>query len=66
MSVQETLRFVLRFFAPAPSEALERRIDEKIDLMGLRDKPKGPSKASAPVNASGSALRTPRSINLSY
>jgi ABC-2 type transport system ATP-binding protein len=38
LSVRETLRFVARFFASGPSETLERRIDETIDLVGLQDK----------------------------
>src|ERR1043166_2377139 len=38
MSVRETLRLVLRFFTSGPTKALERRIDETIDLVGLRDK----------------------------
>jgi ABC-2 type transport system ATP-binding protein len=38
MSVREALRFVLRFFTTGPSGALERRIDETIDLVGLGDK----------------------------
>ncbi len=38
LSVRETLRFVAHFFTSGPSETLERRIDETIDLVGLRDK----------------------------
>ena len=38
LSVRETLRFVAHFFTSGPSETLERRIDETIDLVGPRDK----------------------------
>jgi ABC-2 type transport system ATP-binding protein len=63
LSVRETLRFVGRFFVSGPTQVLEQRIAESIELVGLQDKPTGPSVASAPVSASDSGLRTRRSVS---
>ncbi len=38
LSARETLRFVARFFYGGPASAIERRIDELLDLVGLADK----------------------------
>lgn len=38
LSARETLRFVARFFYDGPASAVERRIDELLDLVGLADK----------------------------
>lgn len=38
LSARETLRFVARFFYDGPTSAIERRIDELLDLVGLADK----------------------------
>jgi ABC-2 type transport system ATP-binding protein len=38
LTLRETLLFVARFFASRPPEALERRIAESIELVGLQDK----------------------------
>ena len=38
LSARETLRFVARFFYGGPASAIERRIDELLDLVGLAGK----------------------------
>ena len=38
LSVRETLRFVANFFTSGPTEALEQRIAESIELVGMQDK----------------------------
>ncbi len=38
LSARETLRFVARFFYSGPGRAIERRIDELLDLVGLAGK----------------------------
>lgn len=44
LSARETLRFVARFFYRGPSRALEKRIEETLDLVGLHDKADRPIK----------------------
>jgi ABC-2 type transport system ATP-binding protein len=44
LSARETLRFTARFFYRGPSRALEKRIDETLDLVGLSDKADRPIK----------------------
>jgi ABC-2 type transport system ATP-binding protein len=44
LSARETLRFTARFFYRGPSRALEKRIDETLDLVGLQDKADRPIK----------------------
>lgn len=38
LTARETLRFVARFFYRGPERAIERRIDELLELVGLEDK----------------------------
>ena len=38
MTARETLRFTARFFYAGPEKAIERRIDESLELVGLRGK----------------------------
>ena len=38
LTARETLNFVARFFYKGPSRALEKRIEETLDLVGLADK----------------------------
>src|SRR5919205_1325345 len=44
LSARETLRFTARFFYRGPARALEKRIDETLDLVGLADKADRPIK----------------------
>ena len=44
LTARETLRFTARFFYKGPSRALEKRIDETLDLVGLADKADRPIK----------------------
>jgi ABC-2 type transport system ATP-binding protein len=44
LTARDTLRFVARFFYKGPSRALEKRIDETLDLVGLTDKADRPIK----------------------
>ena len=44
LSARETLRFTARFFYHGPARALEKRIDETLDLVGLADKADRPIK----------------------
>lgn len=44
MTARETLRFAARFFFSGPRDALEARIDETLELVGLRDKADRPIK----------------------
>ena len=44
MTARETLRLTARFFFAGPSQAIEARIDEMLDLVGLRDKADRPVK----------------------
>ncbi len=44
MSSREVLRFTLKFFFNGPSDALEERIDNMINLVGLEDKADRPIK----------------------
>ncbi len=44
MTARETLRFVARFFYRGPRAAIERRIAETLDLVGLADKADRPIK----------------------
>ena len=44
MSARETLRFTARFFYRGPVRALEKRIEETLDLVGLQDKADRPIK----------------------
>jgi ABC-2 type transport system ATP-binding protein len=44
MTARETLRFAARFFFSGPRDALEARIDETLELVGLRDKGDRPIK----------------------
>lgn len=38
MTARETLRFAARFFYSGPEEAIERRVGESLDLVGLSDR----------------------------
>ena len=38
MTARETLRFTARFFYSGPDKAMERRIDESLELVGLEEK----------------------------
>lgn len=38
MTARETLRFTARFFYSGPNKAIERRIDESLELVGLENK----------------------------
>ena len=38
MTARETLRFTARFFYSGPDKAIERRIDESLELVGLEEK----------------------------
>ena len=38
MTARETLRFTARFFYAGPEKAIERRIDESLELVGLKEK----------------------------
>jgi ABC-2 type transport system ATP-binding protein len=44
LTARETLRFVARFFYKGPSRAIEERIAETLDLVGLQDKADRPIK----------------------
>src|SRR5690349_2098824 len=44
LTARETLRFTARFFYKGPARALEKRIDETLDLVGLSDKADRPIK----------------------
>jgi ABC-2 type transport system ATP-binding protein len=44
MSARETLRFTARFFYSGPTDAIEARIEETLDLVGLKDKADRPLK----------------------
>lgn len=44
MTARETLRFTARFFYTGPTDAIENRIDETLDLVGLADKADRPIK----------------------
>jgi ABC-2 type transport system ATP-binding protein len=44
MTARETLRFTARFFYTGPRAAIEARIDETLDLVGLQDKADRPIK----------------------
>jgi ABC-2 type transport system ATP-binding protein len=44
MTAQETLRFTARFFYTGPKDAIEERIAETLDLVGLADKADRPIK----------------------
>ncbi|HSJ56401.1 MAG TPA: ABC transporter ATP-binding protein [Anaerolineae bacterium] len=44
MTARETLRFAARFFYTGPGQAIEQRIDDMLDLVGLRDKADRPVK----------------------
>jgi ABC-2 type transport system ATP-binding protein len=44
LTARETLRFTAHFFYYGPSRALEKRIDETLDLVGLQDKADRPIK----------------------
>lgn len=44
MTARETLRFAARFFFDGPGEAIEARIEETLDLVGLADKADRPVK----------------------
>ena len=44
LTARETLRFTARFFYRGPAAAIDRRIDETLDLVGLADKADRPTK----------------------
>lgn len=44
LTARETLRFTLRFFAVGPSAAIEERVSETLELVGLADKADRPIK----------------------
>jgi ABC-2 type transport system ATP-binding protein len=44
MTARETLHFTARFFYAGPHQALEERVNEMLDLVGLRDKADRPVK----------------------
>jgi ABC-2 type transport system ATP-binding protein len=44
MSARETLRFTARFFYQGPAPAIEKRVDETLELVGLSDKADRPIK----------------------
>src|SRR5689334_5812278 len=44
MTARETLRFTARFFYVGPADAIESRIEETLDLVGLKDKADRPLK----------------------
>jgi ABC-2 type transport system ATP-binding protein len=44
MTARDTLRFTARFFYTGPAEAIEQRIDETLELVGLADKADRPIK----------------------
>jgi ABC-2 type transport system ATP-binding protein len=44
LTARETLRFTARFFYRGPAQALEKRVDETLDLVGLTDKADRPIK----------------------
>jgi ABC-2 type transport system ATP-binding protein len=44
MTARETLEFTARFFYRGPSKAIENRIEETLDLVGLSDKADRPTK----------------------
>jgi len=44
LTARETLRFTARFFYNGPARALEKRIEETLDLVGLNDKADRPIK----------------------
>jgi ABC-2 type transport system ATP-binding protein len=44
MTARETLRFTARFFYKGPPKAIEARIEETLDLVGLKDKADRPIK----------------------
>lgn len=62
MIARETMRFAARFFYSGPKEAIEARIEETLELVGLKDKADRPIKAFPAVSASGWASPRPRSI----
>ena len=66
LSARETLRFVARFFYGGPARAIERRIDELLDLVGLADKADRPSAASRAASVNPAASLRPTSTSPTF